>query len=255
MKVEEDFMRRPILAGNWKMNKTRDEAIHFVLGVDYKLPKNGVDCIICAPAIILRDIVKRADILQVGAQNMNENDKGAYTGEISPIMLKDTGVKYVIIGHSERRQYYNETDSIVNAKIKKALEYDLKPIVCVGEDLSERESKLTNNVLERQITKAFEGVEFDDPENIVVAYEPIWAMGTGKAISSKDLAKMVETIRKEVADLYSEKAGNSVDVVYGGNVNLSNYKKLLNNDQINGALISEAALDVDNFAIICKENY
>ena len=117
-------MRRPILAGNWKMNKTRDEAIHFVLGVDYKLPKNGVDCIICAPAIILRDIVKRADILQVGAQNMNENDKGAYTGEISPIMLKDTGVKYVIIGHSERRMYYNETDQIVNAKIKKALEYD-----------------------------------------------------------------------------------------------------------------------------------
>ncbi len=121
-------MRRPILAGNWKMNKTRDEAIHFVLGVDYKLPKNGVDCIICAPAIILRDIVKRADILQVGAQNMNENDKGAYTGEISPIMLKDTGVKYVIIGHSERRQYYNETDSIVNAKIKKALEYDLNMV-------------------------------------------------------------------------------------------------------------------------------
>ena len=245
-------MRRPILAGNWKMNKTRDEAIHFVLGVDYKLPKNGVDCIICAPAIILRDIVKRADILQVGAQNMNENDKGAYTGEISPIMLKDTGVKYVIIGHSERRQYYNETDSIVNAKIKKALEYGLKPIICVGEDLSERDSKLTNNVLERQITKAFEGVTFEDPENVVIAYEPSWAIGTGKTATSEQAEDACRYIREKLKGLYGEEISDRVRILYGGSMKPENVEELVAQPDVDGGLVGGASLSEESFIAMSK---
>ena len=170
-------MRKPILAGNWKMNKTRDAAIHFILEVEPKLPKDNVDVIICAPAILLRDLVKRSDVIKVGAQNMNEHDSGAYTGEISPIMLKDTKVEYVILGHSERRAYYNETDATVNAKIKKALEFELKPIVCVGETLEQRESGKTSDVLSNQIKKAFDGISIENPENVIIAYEPIWAIG------------------------------------------------------------------------------
>ena len=156
-----------MLAGNWKMNKTRDEAIQFVLAVEGQLPST-IDCVVCAPAIILRDIVKRAETLKVGAQNMNENESGAYTGEISPVMLKDTQVEYVILGHSERRAYYNETNEKINAKIKKALEFELKPIVCVGEVLEERETGKTYDVLKEQVVKAFEGVEIKNPEKDIL---------------------------------------------------------------------------------------
>lgn len=245
-------MRRPILAGNWKMNKTRDEAIHFVLGVDYKLPKNGVDCIICAPAIILRDIVKRADILQVGAQNMNENDKGAYTGEISPIMLKDTGVKYVIIGHSERRAYYNETNEIVNAKIKKALEYDLKPIVCVGEGLEERENDKTYDVLSTQINKAFEGITFDDPENVIIAYEPIWAIGTGKTASTAQAEDACKYIRSLLANIYGDDIANKIRILYGGSMNTNNVEELVAQPDVDGGLVGGASLSEDSFIAMSK---
>lgn len=245
-------MRRPILAGNWKMNKTRDEAIHFVLGVDYKLPKNGVDCIICAPAIILRDIVKRADILQVGAQNMNENDKGAYTGEISPIMLKDTGVKYVIIGHSERRAYYNETNEIVNAKIKKALEYDLKPIVCVGEGLEERENDKTYDVLSTQINKAFEGITFDDPENVIIAYEPIWAIGTGKTASTAQAEDACKYIRSLLTNIYGDDIANKIRILYGGSMNTNNVEELVAQPDVDGGLVGGASLSEDSFIAMSK---
>ena len=245
-------MRKPILAGNWKMNKTRDEAIQFILQVDNKLPKSGVDCIVCAPAIILRDLVKRADTIQVGAQNMNENDKGAYTGEISPLMLKDTGVKYVIVGHSERRAYYNENDTVVNAKIKKALEFDLKPIVCVGENLEERETGKMQDVLKSEIFKAFDGVVFDDPANVIVAYEPIWAIGTGKTATTEQAEEACKYIRGLLADIYGAKTADKIRILYGGSMNTKNVNDLVAQPDVDGGLVGGASLDADNFIALCK---
>ncbi|MCR5113942.1 MAG: triose-phosphate isomerase [Acholeplasmatales bacterium] len=245
-------MRKPILAGNWKMNKTRDEAIQFILQVDNKLPKSGVDCIVCAPAIILRDLVKRADTIQVGAQNMNENDKGAYTGEISPLMLKDTGVKYVIVGHSERRAYYNENDAVVNAKIKKALEFDLKPIVCVGENLEERETGKMQDVLKSEINKAFDGVVFEDPANVIVAYEPIWAIGTGKTATTEQAEEACKYIRELLAGIYGVKTADKIRILYGGSMNTKNVNDLVAQPDVDGGLVGGASLDADNFIALCK---
>ena len=245
-------MRKPMLAGNWKMNNTRDDAIHFVLNVDSKLPKNGVDCVICAPAIILRDLVKRAEVLKIGAQNMNENDYGAYTGEISAFMLKDTKVDYVIIGHSERRAYYNETDEKINAKIKKALETELKPIVCVGENLAEREDGLTNAILELQIVKAFRGVKIDNPNNIIIAYEPIWAIGTGKSASSQEAEDACKFIRGLLANLYGAEIADSIRILYGGSMKPSNVKELVSQPDIDGGLVGGASLDEASFIQLCK---
>lgn len=218
-------MRKPMLAGNWKMNKTRDEAISFILAVEGKLP-DSVDCVVCAPAIILRDLVKRRTTLQIGAQNMNQNDSGAYTGEISPVMLRDTEVEYVILGHSERRAYYNETNESVNAKIKKALEFDLKPIVCVGEVLEEREAGSTNAVLKEQITKGFDGVKISNPENVIVAYEPVWAIGTGKSATSEMAEDACSYIRSVLKDMYGEAISNNIRILYGGSVNTKNVMSL-----------------------------
>ena len=245
-------MRKPMLAGNWKMNNTRDDAIHFVLNVDSKLPKNGVDCVICAPAIILRDLVKRAEVLKIGAQNMNENDYGAYTGEISAFMLKDTKVDYVIIGHSERRAYYNETDEKINAKIKKALETELKPIVCVGENLAEREDGLTNAILELQIVKAFRGVNIDNPKNIIVAYEPIWAIGTGKSASSQEAQDACKFIRSLLAKNYGTEIADNIRILYGGSMKPSNVKELVAQPDIDGGLVGGASLDEESFIELCK---
>ena len=245
-------MRKPMLAGNWKMNNTRDDAIHFVLNVDSKLPKNGVDCVICAPAIILRDLVKRAEVLKIGAQNMNENDYGAYTGEISAFMLKDTKVDYVIIGHSERRAYYNETDEKINAKIKKALETELKPIVCVGENLAEREDGLTNAILELQIVKAFRGVNIDNPKNIIVAYEPIWAIGTGKSASSQEAQDACKFIRSILAKNYGTEIADNIRILYGGSMKPSNVKELVAQPDIDGGLVGGASLDEESFIELCK---
>ena len=245
-------MRKPMLAGNWKMNNTRDDAIHFVLNVDSKLPKNGVDCVICAPAIILRDLVKRAEVLKIGAQNMNENDYGAYTGEISAFMLKDTKVDYVIIGHSERRAYYNETDEKINAKIKKALETELKPIVCVGENLAEREDGLTNAILELQIVKAFRGVNIDNPKNIIVAYEPIWAIGTGKSASSQEAQDACKFIRSLLAKNFGTEIADNIRILYGGSMKPSNVKELVAQPDIDGGLVGGASLDEESFIELCK---
>ena len=231
-------MRKPILAGNWKMNKTRDEAIHFALAVEPNLPKDGVEAVVCAPAIILRDLVKRCEVIGVGAQNMNENESGAYTGEISPVMLKDTKVQYVILGHSERRAYYNETDEKINAKIVRALEYDLKPIVCVGEVLEERENGTTNKVLEKQINAAFKGVEIANPQNVVIAYEPVWAIGTGKSATSQQAEDACKYIRELLAKIYGAEVADEIRILYGGSVNTKNIDELMSMPDIDGGLVS-----------------
>ena len=245
-------MRKPILAGNWKMNKTRDEAIHFLLNVEAKLPKDGVESVICAPAIILRDLVKRCEIIHVGAQNMNENESGAYTGEISPVMLKDTKVEYVILGHSERRAYYNETDEKINLKIKKAFEFELKPIVCVGEVLAERENGSTNKVLETQITNAFKDVTINNPDNIVIAYEPVWAIGTGKSATSAQAEEACKYIRELLASIYGVEVADKIRILYGGSVNTKNIDELMSMPNIDGGLVGGASLKEDDFIQLCK---
>ena len=245
-------MRKPILAGNWKMNKTRDEAIHFVLTVESNLPKDGVEAVVCAPAIILRDLVKRCEVIHVGAQNMNENESGAYTGEISPVMLKDTKVEYVILGHSERRAYYNETDAKINQKIAKALEFDLKPIVCVGEVLAEREANKTNDVLKTQITEAFKGIKISNPANVVIAYEPVWAIGTGKSATSAQAEDACKFIRGLLANIYGKEVADEIRILYGGSVNTKNVSELMSMPNIDGGLVGGASLKEDDYIQLCK---
>lgn len=245
-------MRKPMLAGNWKMNKTRDEAIEFVLGVEGKLPTN-IDCVVCAPAIILRDMVKRASTLKIGAQNMNENESGAYTGEISPVMLKSTNVPYVILGHSERRAYYNETNEKINAKIKKALEFDLKPIVCVGEVLEERETGKTEDVIREQVTKAFDGVVINNPENVIIAYEPVWAIGTGKTATPDMAEETCKFVRDVLASMYGADVANELRVLYGGSMNTKNVADLMAQPDIDGGLVGGASLKVDSFLELCDK--
>ncbi len=246
-------MRKPILAGNWKMNKTRDAAIHFILEVEPKLPKDNVDVIVCAPAILLRDLVKRSEVIKVGAQNMNEHDSGAYTGEISPVMLKDTKVEYVILGHSERRAYYNETDATVNAKIKKALEFELKPIVCVGETLEQREAGKTNDVLSNQIKKAFDGVTIENPENVIIAYEPIWAIGTGKSATSKEAQDSCKYIRELLTNIFGENISSKIRILYGGSINVKNFKDIISQEDIDGGLVGGSSLKEDDFVELTKD--
>ena len=246
-------MRKPILAGNWKMNKTRDAAIHFILEVEPKLPKDNVDVIVCAPAILLRDLVKRSEVIKVGAQNMNEHDSGAYTGEISPVMLKDTKVEYVILGHSERRAYYNETDETVNAKIKKALEFELKPIICVGETLEQRESGKTYDVLSNQIKKAFDGVTIENPENVIIAYEPIWAIGTGKSATSKEAQDSCKYIRELLTNIFGENISSKIRILYGGSINVKNFKDIISQEDIDGGLVGGSSLKEDDFVELTKD--
>ena len=233
------------MAGNWKMNKTRDEALQFIYAVSNSVPSiDKLDSIICAPAIILRDLVKRqGDNLKIGAQNVHEKESGAYTGEISALMLKSTGVEYAIIGHSERRQYYNETDESVNAKIFKSLEHQIKPIVCVGESLSERENGTTNEVLEKQIVGALKDVSAENLANVVIAYEPIWAIGTGKTASSEMADEACGYIRSLIEKLYSKKEADEIRILYGGSVNLKNVDELMAMPNIDGGLVGGASLD------------
>ena len=246
-------MRKPILAGNWKMNKVRDEVIQFTLAVTNRLPLN-VECIVCAPAIYLRDLVKRSpDNLHIGAQNMHEKDSGAYTGEISPMMLKDTGVEYVILGHSERREYFNETDEKINEKIKKALETGLKPIVCVGEKLETREAGKTNELLELQVTKAFTGVDIDDPKNVVIAYEPIWAIGTGKSADAKTAEEACGFIRSVLAKVLSKELADEIRILYGGSVKESNITEYMAQPDVDGALVGGASLKPESFIELCNK--
>lgn len=247
-------MRKPIMAGNWKMNKTRDEALQFVYAVSDALPsKDKVESIICAPAIILRDLVKRqGDNLRIGAQNMHEKDSGAYTGEISAIMLKSTGVDYVIIGHSERRQYFNETDESVNLKVLKALENDLKPIVCVGETLEQRENGTTHDVLDVQVTKALANVSSEEIGDVIIAYEPIWAIGTGKVADCKTADEACGYIRSLVYKLYSKKAADEIRILYGGSISTKTIDDLIKEPNIDGGLVGGASLKADSFIELCN---
>ncbi len=242
-------MRKPIIAGNWKMFKTRDEALQFVYNINMKLPSTEfVDSVVCAQSPILRDLVKRqGDNLRIGAQNMHYLDSGAYTGEVSAPLLENIGVEYVIIGHSERRAYYNETDSTINKKLHQAFRYGLKPILCVGESLEVREANETNEFVKNQVELDLKGLGTEQVKTLVLAYEPIWAIGTGKTATSEMANETIKEIRNVVKGLYGKETAEAVRIQYGGSVKPGNIKELLATSDIDGALVGGASLDPDSF--------
>ncbi|MBI9009121.1 MAG: triose-phosphate isomerase [Tenericutes bacterium] len=242
-------MRKPIIAGNWKMFKTRDEAIAFIYKVSEAMPSiKEVDSVICAQAPLMRCLIKRqGENLRIGAQNVFYEDEGAYTGELSGKLLNSYNVDYVIIGHSERRNIFNETDEMVNKKIKAALRNDLLPIVCVGEHLEERENNLTNQLLTTQIKAAFKGISAIDMERIVIAYEPIWAIGTGKTATADQAEETCAFIRTLVREMYGSVVADAIRIQYGGSVKPANIDEIISKANIDGALIGGAALDADMF--------
>lgn len=242
-------MRKPMMIANWKMNKTRDEALNFIYAVNENLPScERVETVVCAPAIVLRDLVKRqGDNLRIGAQNMHYEENGAFTGEISPIMLQTTGVEYVIIGHSERRQYFNDTDDVINKKVISALKHNLKPILCIGESLEERETGVTNAVLKRQLEADLADVNPEDMENVIIAYEPIWAIGTGKTAKASDANDACAYVRSVVRDLYNAAVAEETRVLYGGSMKPNNVDELIAQSDIDGGLVGGASLEPDSF--------
>ena len=246
-------MRRNIIAGNWKMNMLPNEAIGFIEELEPLVKDTKNEVIICVPFtdFFYANNMSQDTNINVGVQNMHYEDKGTYTGEISAPMLKSINCKYVIIGHSERRQYFNETDETVNKKIKKALEYELKPIMCVGETLEQKEDGKTISVITNQIEKGLEGLEAKDLENIVIAYEPIWAIGTGKTATSEDAQNTIKSIRNKVKELFNT---DDISILYGGSVKGSNAKELFSMPDIDGGLVGGASLKADSFAEIVNFN-
>lgn len=242
-------MRTPIIAGNWKMNKNVNEALELVKGIKAIERNKNVETILCVPFTNLWQVkseIEGTDI-KLGAQNMHWEESGAYTGEISPLMLKEIGIDYCIIGHSERRQYFNETDETVNKKVKSALEHNIYPIVCVGETLEEREANKEKEVVKRQVTKGLEGIEAKDIEKIVIAYEPIWAIGTGKTASSSDANDMIKFIRETVEEVFG-KVSEDMRIQYGGSVKPNNVSEIMAESDIDGALVGGASLKAEDFA-------
>jgi len=248
-------MRKKIIAGNWKMNKTVAEALTLVKGIQAELAgSTEVEVVVCPPFTALKSV---SDLLtdsqiKLGCQNMSSEDDGAYTGEISHTMLKELFVKYVILGHSERREYYKETDFWVNKKVKKALEKNLRPIVCVGEKLEDREAGNTEKVVEAQVRGSLAGITAEQFENVVVAYEPVWAIGTGKTATSEQAQEVHKFIRGIIADMVGEKAAKGLRIQYGGSMKASNAKELLSQPDIDGGLIGGAALEARSFVDIVK---
>ena len=242
-------MRKRVIAGNWKMYKTRDEALSFIYEVAKLIPDpDAVETVICAPSIMLRDLVKREDEhLRIGAQNMSQFDEGAYTGEISATMLTSYGVEYVVLGHSERRQYFYEDDAMINAKTKQALKHQITPIICVGESLGTRESNQTNAFVKEQITEAFKGIPKEDALKTIVAYEPIWAIGTGKTATKEQANDTISFIRQTIEALYDASVSDGIRILYGGSVKPGNIDKLLSMSDIDGALIGGASLDPQSY--------
>jgi len=245
-------MRKPFIAGNWKMNMTHLEAIKFLQDLGYSYEnKTGCEVAICPPSTAIRSvkvILEDDDMdIRLGAQNMHFEKSGAYTGEVSPDMLKALGVEYIIIGHSERRQYFAETNEIVNKKVRAAFENDLKPIMCIGESLEIRESGKAVEFVLDQLINCLEGISGKDIMRLTIAYEPIWAIGTGRTATSEDANDMCSAIRKKLVSLYGEEIANIVRIQYGGSVKPSNISELMDKSDIDGALVGGASLKVDDF--------
>lgn len=248
-------MRRAIVAGNWKMNMTASQAKQLVEEIIPLVREyTSCDIVVCPPAIdipIVAEAVKGSNIM-LGAQNVHWEEKGAFTGEISAAMLKEYGVKYAIIGHSERRAYFGETDETVNKRALFALANDITPIICVGESLSLRESGEANEFVSKQIKAALKGMSTTDVVRTVVAYEPIWAIGTGKTATPDDANETIAVIRDAIAEVFGDDTAQQVRIQYGGSMNDANANELIGMEHIDGGLIGGAALKAEKFAVICK---
>ncbi len=237
-------MRKKIIAGNWKMNKTPAEAVELAKMLKDKVNTDEKDVVFCVPAI---DIIPVGEVLKgtniaLGAENVYFEESGAYTGEISPIMLKEAGVKYVIIGHSERREYFGETDETVNKKVKKVIEHGMIPIMCCGETLTQREMNITIEHIRIQIKKGLYGLSASDAEKVVIAYEPIWAIGTGKTATSQQAQEVCAAIRQVIKEIYGEATAEKIRIQYGGSVNGKNAAELFAMNDIDGGLVGGASL-------------
>ncbi len=240
-------MRKKIIAGNWKMNKTTKESIELVNLLKDKVNSEEVDVVFCVPAINLltvKEALKGTNI-EVGAQNIHFETAGAYTGEISAPMLQEAGIKYVVLGHSERRQYFAETDEDVNKKVHTAIKHDIVPIVCVGESLEQREQNVTMELVRLQTKIALKDVSKEDAKKVVIAYEPIWAIGTGKTATSEQAEEVCKGIRDCVAEVYGKEVADVVRIQYGGSMNPANANELLNMGNIDGGLVGGASLKAD----------
>lgn len=248
-------MRKPIIAGNWKLNKTAQESIELVTELKRSLADvNEVDIVVCPVFIALADVndVLVDTNIGLGAQNIYWEDTGAFTGEVSGPMLKSVGVRYAIIGHSERRQYFSETDETVNKRIRAALNHQLIPIVCVGETLEQREADQTKDVIKKQCEGALKGYSEKEVKQMVIAYEPVWAIGTGKTASKEQAQEVHQFIRGLIESLYGKETANEVRIQYGGSVKPENTAELMAQPDIDGALVGGASLKADSFTDIVK---
>lgn len=247
-------MRRLLIAGNWKMNGGPYDATELLDGLKLKKPEinEDVDVLVCPPFVsigLASNSLYDTDI-QVGAQNLHYEENGAYTGEISANMVVESGCNYVIIGHSERRQYFGETEESVNKRIIKALEHKLAPIICVGESLDQRKADEHFSVVENQVKRALDDISAEDIMDVVIAYEPVWAIGTGETATKEQAQEMHAHIRGILKDLYDENAAQSIRILYGGSMKPANAKELLSQSDVDGGLIGGASLDADSFAEI-----
>ena len=245
--------RRKIIAGNWKMNKTPSEAKALCEELLPLVKNDDVDVVFCVPAIDIVPVVEavKGSNVKVGAENMYFEDAGAYTGEISAAMLKDAGVEYVILGHSERREYFKEDDELLNKKVKKAFAEGLTPILCCGETLEQREMGVTIDWIRLQIKSDLDGVSADDVKKLVIAYEPIWAIGTGKTATSDQAEEVCGAIRQCIAEMYDDATAEAVRIQYGGSVNAGNAAELFAKPDIDGGLVGGASLKADFGSIVC----
>ena len=239
--------RKKIIAGNWKMNMTPSEAVELVNTLKPLVATEDADVVFCVPAIDIIPVMEAAkgSNIQVGAENMYFEEKGAYTGEISPNMLVDAGVKYVILGHSERRGYFGETDADINKKMKKAFEHGLTPIMCCGESLEQREQGVTMDFIRQQVKVGFLGVTAEQAKTAVIAYEPIWAIGTGKTATTEQAQEVCKGIRECIAEIYDEATAEAIRIQYGGSVNAATAPELFAQPDIDGGLVGGAALKPD----------
>jgi triosephosphate isomerase len=249
-------MRKTVIAGNWKMNNDLAQSEKLIVELKNLLQneKPNCDVIVCPPFTSLSEASKlvSGSMIKLGAQNMHFEDSGAFTGEVSASMLKSVGCEYVILGHSERRHIFGECDEVINKKIKKALSAGLKPIFCVGELLEERENGTTNDVVKRQVLKGLDGISADDMKNVIVAYEPVWAIGTGKTASPAQAQEVHEFIRDLIEIDYTLEVANDLVIQYGGSVKPDNAKELLSQKDIDGALVGGACLKANSFLGIIK---
>ncbi|MBU3191070.1 triose-phosphate isomerase [Clostridium bowmanii] len=243
-------MRKGIIAGNWKMNITVAEAVNLIEKIKPLVKDAQCEVVVCPTFLCLDAVIKgvKGSNIKVGAQNMHYEEKGAFTGEVSPSMLKDIGIDYVIIGHSERRQYFNETDETVNKKLKAAYDHNILPILCMGETLEQRESNITEKVLDNQIKLGMQGLTKAQVEKLVIAYEPIWAIGTGKTATADEANETIGFIRKTVSAMFGSDVSEKLRIQYGGSVKPSTISEQMGKSDIDGGLIGGASLKAEDFA-------